>query len=335
MAMRRLMLLILSLFWMDLVKCFPNTQIQRYAMGGDNPKQPKKQQKQQKQNDAARDKQKDEAASNNNNNNNTNNNNTQPGKRVHPATALPIDEVSKAFPASKTVAVGPKLSPAQRKNWFMVSLLLMTGITEAICFRRFGCFPNMMTGNTVRCMDALVDGKLDSFLKHANMITSYVAGSFLFSTLKHTRQKYNLKTPTLIWVARLAPVLFGLSDVFGSSLGNKQRDVVLRLPILALGFGMINAAANDAVGTVTNAVTGHWTNVGLGTVERLIIPSQTPKGWIISLKVIGTFVLSLLATNVVYRWLETKPLLLSRLPPLGLGLGAVYFALLTWYSRSS
>lgn len=199
----------------------------------------------------------------------------------------------------------------------------------------------MMTGNTVRCFDALADLRFGTFFRHAGMITSYVTGVSLFVTLKHLQQKclHLQKTPTLVWVARVAAMLFGISDVTGSltvgagSDGGAGRHAFRLIP-MALGFGMINAAVTEATGTVTNAVTGHWTKVGFGTAERLLVPDQTTKGFSTSIKAIGTFILSLLSTNLIYQWVETKPLILSKLPPLGVGLGSLYFALLSWYSRA-
>jgi uncharacterized membrane protein YoaK (UPF0700 family) len=254
-------------------------------------------------------------------------------------TAAPPMEVLKDFSESTKSSLSP--TPTQKKqSLFMISLLIMSGITEGICFRRFKCFPNMMTGNTVRCMDALADWNLGMVGLYGSMIVSYVTGGALFRVLEYgTRQTYHLQASNylLVWVARVSLVLFCLSDLIGV-----HRDL-WRLPFLALGCGLINAAANDTVGTVTNAVTGHWTKIGLGTGEGLLLPSLSKENVAVnsrnsssSVKGVSAFVVSLLGTNVVYRWLErTQPWLLSRLPPLGTSLGVSYALLFGWYSRSS
>jgi uncharacterized membrane protein YoaK (UPF0700 family) len=227
------------------------------------------------------------------------------------------------------------------KTIFTISLLILTGITEGIFFRRFKCFPNMMTGNTIRCLEALADWELSTAMMNGSLILAYVAGGALFKFLdvlwrrrkeeqeQEQQQQRGLDTSSsLVWVARVAFVLFGVSDLMGL-----QRDV-WRLPPLALGFGMINAATVDALGTVTNAVTGHWTKIGVGMAERCLLKSDNQTGYRTSVQAVGTFVSSMLITNIVYRWLETQaPMLLSRLPPLGMSLGVIYTSLLTWYSR--
>jgi uncharacterized membrane protein YoaK (UPF0700 family) len=271
-------------------------------------------------------------------------------------TTPPMADALQDFPesteSSSSSSSSSLLSPTptqKKKSLLMISLLIMSGITEGICFRRFKCFPNMMTGNTVRCMDALADWNLGMFGLHGSMIVSYVTGGALFRVMEYTsstRQTYqHLQASNnrllLAWVARVSLVLFCLSDIVGV-----HRDL-WRLPFLALGCGLINAAANDTAGTVTNAVTGHWTKIGLGTGEALLLPSLSKENVPTttttttttnrsSVKGVSAFVVSLLGTNVVYRWLErTQPWLLSRLPPLGTSLGVSYALLFGWYSRSS
>jgi uncharacterized membrane protein YoaK (UPF0700 family) len=265
---------------------------------------------------------------------------------IVPETTLPdnstsLSKLSKNPPSSAAVS-SPKLS---NKTIFTVALVMLSGITEGICFHRFRCFPNMMTGNTIRGLDALADGYVSTAMMHGSLILAYVAGGALFKFLdvlyqQRQQEKENAVGSSsstlssnnllLVWVARVAFVLFGVSDLMGC-----KRDM-WRLPPLALGFGMINAATMDVLGVVTNAVTGHWTKIGVGMAERALLKSDTNnnKGYRTSLQTVGTFVSSMLVTNLVYRWLETQaPMLLSRLPPLGMSLGVLYTSLLTWYSR--
>jgi uncharacterized membrane protein YoaK (UPF0700 family) len=259
----------------------------------------------------------------------------------------PAPLISRAAASSKQRVV------SNNKTIFTISLLILTGITEGIFFHRYKCFPNMMTGNTIRCLDALADWELSTARMHGSLILAYVTGGALFkfldvfykrrqekeeerrrkdfpSTITNAGSSSSSSTTSLVWVARLAFLLFGISDLMGL-----QRDI-WRLPPLALGFGMINAATVDAVGMVTNAVTGHWTKIGVGMAECCLLKASS-KGYRTSLQAVGTFVSTMLVTNIVYRWLETTqaaPMLLSRLPPLGMSLGVLYTSLLTWYSHS-
>jgi hypothetical protein len=50
-----------------------------------------------------------------------------------------------------------------------------------------------------------------------------------------------------------------------------SKTIMLRLSSLAIGFGMVNAAAQDSLNTVTNAATGHITRLGLGVADRALL----------------------------------------------------------------
>lgn len=97
----------------------------------------------------------------------------------------------------------------------------------------------------------------------------------------------------LVWVARVAFVLFGVSNLMGL-----QRDMWRLIPPLALGFGMINAATVDALGAVTNAVTGHWTKIGVGMAERALFNKNNNKGYRTSLQTVETFASSMLVAPI-------------------------------------
>eukprot|EP00980_Cylindrotheca_fusiformis_P014933 scaffold4083_cov95-Cylindrotheca_fusiformis.AAC.2 len=142
--------------------------------------------------------------------------------------------------------------------------MAMSGIVEAICLRRFKVFPNMMTGNTVRCMDALAEMKWNKVLLYSGMIASYVSGSALYKFLD-TAEVFppNKKLPNLVWLSRITLGIFCVSDFLGL-----YRDT-LRLIPLAIAFGMINTATQEAIGAVTNAATGHYGKIGFGLGEVL------------------------------------------------------------------
>jgi uncharacterized membrane protein YoaK (UPF0700 family) len=230
----------------------------------------------------------------------------------------------------------PKLS---NKTLFMISLLGLSGILEAICFRRFKVFPNMMTGNTVRCIDALAELRFADIQLYGGMIASYISGGALFKFMDEAR--IFPKTPNLVWLSRVSLGIFCASDLVGL-----YKDRMRMIP-LAVACGMINTATQEAIGAVTNAVTGHIGKIGVGLGKAMAmqlrpqtsadpaVPS-TNKAFISSLQGLSAFVTALLSTTLIWQWLEAKhPWILSRLPPLGVSLGAVYTALLSWYSRAT
>jgi uncharacterized membrane protein YoaK (UPF0700 family) len=253
-----------------------------------------------------------------------------------------------------------------KKNLFILSLMTLTGISEAICFRRFGCFPNMMTGNTIRSMSFLADLEFGKALFHAALVGSYVAGGSLFKILDvtYTNKRNRLQQmdddskstflnskSTLPLVAFVGLALFSLSDLVNKLImatansNANANNARAGLPILALGYGMINAATLNAVGAVTNAVTGHWTKVGLGVVDYLVAPKQQQqqqrgsKGLLLaptmtSASCVAVFGLSVLCTGVVFHQIVARPALLARMPPFGTSFGLLYAVLLTWYSNT-
>ena len=126
-----------------------------------------------------------------------------------------------------------------------------------------------MTGNTVRSMSFLADLEFEkAYLFHAALLVSYVAGGGLFSILEAnvvTCNKANNKLPnysksTHRLVAGIGLALFCWSDLLNKRMANARAG----LPILTLGYGMINAATLNVVEAFTNAITGHWIKVGLG-----------------------------------------------------------------------
>ena len=224
-----------------------------------------------------------------------------------------------------------------------------------------------MTGNTVKLLDALMDFKWKEALWGLTMLAAYVGGGALYQAvvLQTSNDKDKVKDAVvdsnhrtcraLNTVARLSLLIFGMADVvhFGwlqPRLGPLSQ---WRLPILSLGFGLINAASTNLLGGVTNAITGHWTKIGLGLTETLLLRLQQNKTTLPQLQQLQhqssaavsfstsawgltTFVTCLVSTSVLLRAMESQSfswLSWNRLPPMGFTLGLVYAALLTGYSH--
>jgi hypothetical protein len=164
------------------------------------------------------------------------------------------------------------------------------------------------------------------------------------------QQQHLQKSKLVIRTTQLIVIAFGLSDWIDYGLFPQQAFPVWRLPPLAFGFGMINAASGHLFGgAVTNAITGHMSKLGMGLAESLLMMaggSSSSKSHPSSSALLrttawglATFCLSLVTTLGLLRVVEgqqeqsTSWLILERLPPLGLSLGLVYGTLFTGYSK--
>ena len=219
----------------------------------------------------------------------------------------------------------------------------------------------MMTGHTVKVLDALAGWELKDAVWGTTMIVSYFLGGALYKIIhllqQHPRQQQHpsnndpsqteLVVPnTLTAVARWSMVWFCLSDFLEWRLGVAQ--ALWRLPLLSVAFGMINAATMDIWGAVTNAVTGHWTKMSTGLAEGLVIGSKgIGHSSKMSAACMASFAISLMATSGVMQWFGSsattsslgtglakgQSFILKRLPPLGMTLGLIYGVLFTGYAR--
>lgn len=252
----------------------------------------------------------------------------------------------------------PIITEDQERRVFTTSMLVSAGVIDAFCYRHFKCFPTMMTGNTVRCMDAVARNDFPSTILYMTLIGNYVLGCSVFQSIKIWQQeedgedegrsqrvpskKNNIfvnwvkRTPMLIAVARIAFAALILSDIlerFLRTLSLPEHLQNWHLAPMALAFGMVNTATTDATGTVTYAMTGHWTKIGLGAAEGLLLKSDRNGTGKSSLQSGAVFMLSLFGANLLLGLFDQyKPYqIIKRLPPLGLTIGAVYLSLMTWY----
>jgi len=156
-----------------------------------------------------------------------------------------------------------------------------------------------MTGNSIKCASAVAKLQLEQVRKVASMILCYALGSILYRTLVH----YNHERPNACRSARVlaSPLLvlcFGASDwIFYATKHGASRSVHL-LP-LASGFGLLAAAATDALGGInTFAYTGHINTISKGISDRFFSPDpqarKFPSASLLSMKLLGTFFLGLI-----------------------------------------
>lgn len=232
----------------------------------------------------------------------------------------------------------PQREQDRRKAIFAVSLAVLSGVMDVICFQRFGCFAHLMTGNTFKCVTAATESRWRETAFLAAMVASYTAGAsgyrlvdIVTEKLRQTKRhkKFILPSAFSLLSVILLPV-FGLSDVLCR---------IWHLPTSILAFswafgsGMVNASTLNSMGIVTNAVTGHWNKVGVAFADQALLGEQNG-ALSMSRNVITATVLSICATNLTVKALVDKARLTSLLPPVGLVIGLVYFYLFRWYGQS-
>ncbi len=214
----------------------------------------------------------------------------------------------------------------------VLAFMGLSGVVDAISFRYYKCFPNMMTGNTVKFLDSMVDARWNDAIWSASMILSYIMGTCFYKAVALKQSPRQRIPRTVGIVAQLTLVVFSLSDLMHRFIFPKVF-TRLRLPLIALGFGMLNTVCIDVWGTVTYALTGHLHKVGSGLAESALVGTQ--KSWASTKSAWGlaAFAVAMFGTSFLLRVVEVQKWHLEgRLPPFGLTMGTLYYALLTVYS---
>ena len=253
-----------------------------------------------------------------------------------------IPEPTSSVISPLVVPEPPRTRIAQKGNnhLFVVlcCLATLTGISEAICFRRFGAFPNMMTGNTVRLCSFVSTGEYSKATFPLSLIVSYVLGGALYQTIQiQQQQSTSTSAPLLLYkVSKLAFGFFVLSDIM-AFLTKSPRSSSLWL--MSIAHGMINAATVAQLKTVTNAVTGHWQSIGIGLGDLISKNKQISKSSKTSTLIVSCFVTSLLITGWIMNWMiaNSKSILSTMIAklPFATSFGGAYLLLFSWYHKST
>lgn len=239
-----------------------------------------------------------------------------------------------------------------KKRTFILLLGVVTGIAHVVCANQYEYYANMMTGNTIRLATAVSKGDAKQGWYFGTLVLSYGIGASLFGAVEAfgpsdtsngaiQDDRDEQSSPVL---RRMAPVSFGVfaaSDIVARTL-----PAPYRLHCLAVGFGMINAATQNVLGTVTNAATGHITRVGTGMVDVAALCLARRRGLpppnriissvsstILSARFVICLLLSIVGASKIYRLVLVQPWL-EFLPPMGTTFGVLYAALLSWYTTS-
>ena len=243
------------------------------------------------------------------------------------------------------------------------SLAFLAGVCDVICYRRHGCYANMLTGNTIQAANALSTLRLTDMGFFLSILGSYMIGFGAYRAVDRCVQEHNSNTlvelevgggsmrrKRLVTPAVLAPVIITLFALY-DMLAVKSIAGRWAIQPLVIGSAMINSAGFESTGAVCNMMTGNFGKTAnyitdLTHHKLLGGPEPSPelrKGARRSGKIIGSFFSGVALTGAI---ITGGDRLLARLPFVGIDaltiarlphftiLGAIYATLLLLYSRT-
>ena len=223
-----------------------------------------------------------------------------------------------------------KTSEQRVQNALVTGVCFMAGVANVLSFKTFGFYASMMTGNNIRLCMAMADGRLSDSLFYALAIVGYTSGSTLYAWVQQKLQASSSSPRTKFHtMARVTLISFVVTDVLrhvGQAFLPRDR----LLCLLPFGFGIVNALCVQETSVVSFAATGHIHKVSAGIAAWLANPSR-PRGPAAkaSLKVIRTFLSSLLLTAAVWRKASPEVLALFH-KCAGTFFGIIYAVLFAW-----
>jgi uncharacterized membrane protein YoaK (UPF0700 family) len=289
--------------------------------------------------------------------------------------------VTAALEVPPSLSSRQKIPSKRRRTGLLLSLGAVSGLAHVLCSFKYEYYANMMTGNTIRGTLAAARGDANQALFFGAVVLSYLLGGAIYRALdlfllcrsrditisaqdaasdpvRFDRHKLR----NLSWTSPISLSIFCCSDLAYRWMSRRasasaSKTVMLRLSTLAVGFGMVNAAAQDALSTVTNAATGHITRLGLGVVDRALLlwrvghdeetagvgservrrvssavaaARSSAEATRTSVQFLAALISSLVMSSVACRrgWIPLDELD----PALGALFGALYATLLFWYT---
>jgi hypothetical protein len=189
----------------------------------------------------------------------------------------------------------PGLPSQRRRTGLLLSLGAVSGLAHVLCSLKYEYYANMMTGNTIRGTLAASRGDANQAMFFGAVVLSYLLGTSIYRALDlfllyqsnkvstsaqsaaaNPSQFDQRKLRNLSWTSPIALSIFCSSDVVyrwmcRHASAKASKTIMLRLSSLAIGFGVVNAAAQDSLNTVTNAATGHITRLGVGVADQALL----------------------------------------------------------------
>jgi uncharacterized membrane protein YoaK (UPF0700 family) len=128
-------------------------------------------------------------------------------------------------------------------------MAFLTGWADYIFIKKYNFFATMMTGNSMKMANAVVDGRIRDAIYFLSIISSYMFGVGIF---RRAEFSYNDKALHGLF----APIVAGcflLTDYL--SWANPSYKFVPAM-LLSFSWGIINQVGNDVTGTMVFVVTG-------------------------------------------------------------------------------
>lgn len=174
------------------------------------------------------------------------------------------------------------------KKRVAILMAFMTGWADFIFIKKYNFFATMMTGNSMKMANALVDGRIRDTFFFLTVITSYISGVGAFR-----RAELSYKDKALNGL--FAPIVVG-AFVFSDYLSwVNPACKFIPAALLSFAWGIINSVGSEVTGTLIFVVTGAMTrfaNMMVDRISRTAGRKKVPKeGCLMSLSVIGGFTL--------------------------------------------
>mmetsp|Transcript_7327 Transcript_7327/g.18554 ORF Transcript_7327/g.18554 Transcript_7327/m.18554 type:complete len:384 (-) Transcript_7327:81-1232(-) len=238
---------------------------------------------------------------------------------------------------------------AQVRSSLVSFLVFAAGIADVLSFKVFGFYASMMTGNTIRLCNAIVESRYRDAFFSTFAIAGYTLGSAIYHWLNQAetalmtaakeekrvdyRSKYKAFSIVAFSIFVAGDALVLLLRLPGKWLG----------PFLSVGFGFVNSLCSVETAVVNFAITGHIHKVGLGIVDSIRGKARDPtdpveakriKDLRNSFKAIAVFFSAVLGAATL--WQKSPHAVISFLtstdspPPLGLFFGIFYGSFFAW-----
>ena len=241
---------------------------------------------------------------------------------------------------SSDMAAMPTSRKVSKKLLFISCLSFMTGFVDILCYDRYHCYVNMMTGNSIRLVTALAESQWAAAFFFVSLLTSYSVGIMSFRVIdltwrRHREQQLPWKTMqpeirTCVLAAPLMLLLCCLADVVSHHFANHR----IHAPLMSMAFGILNAATAEATGgTILYAMTGHVTKIAKSIADSFADSKRSHRPPKTSLTVLGSFLAG------VFLSVKAKPYMLPLIEQGGVPfcsiVGLIYTILLLSYGRLS
>mmetsp|Transcript_18264 Transcript_18264/g.25735 ORF Transcript_18264/g.25735 Transcript_18264/m.25735 type:complete len:461 (+) Transcript_18264:254-1636(+) len=183
---------------------------------------------------------------------------------------------------------------------FITAVSFLAGFTDAFSFKKYETYATMMTGNVIRTAMMIAEFKFKRALFFVSLYIPYLSGHFVYrakdlqmKTTNALREQLGQpKIPTYLAVIPYFLFAFVLCDIFPV-----RRSLALKMPLMAFGYSIINAAAGDATsGVTTSAMTGHTETLGLSLADYHLVDQKWRKGSKTSMRVISSFLTGIMVS---------------------------------------